>query len=493
MAGETVYVTKDAGASNLNDGSNATTEAWETAIYGFTNMGASNTLKFGTGTYDVARSSTYTPIPSGSSGSPTIITDNADGQVVFNHPGSGGAGIIFFGIPSGATRSPTPQYISFIGTSARNIKFDGEDQAACGAVIYLAWSLANNLYFENLEVANGEADGILSSALENLTFKNLYIYHNGSKETAGVPQQHGLYAAGDNLLVQGCTFDSNYGWGLHNFTTGSGPYTNVRILDNIAFNNGFGSGPAVGDGLFIEEGTAIIANNLSYKNAGSGIRLWRTNNTSLLHNTCHENGQYGINVGRATGTTSNTTIKNNICIDNGISPILIQASCTGTVATWNRLGSGESIDNSGDLLGSYSNNVADAVDTQAESGGYSGEFTDPNNSTLASRDYTLVAGAKSIGATTTNEVPTAGIAEDLAGTSRPQGSFVDQGAYEFGSDPPDAPAIGHDSPYITTAGTYVGTLITLADGDSNTLTVAMVSEYMRIRTTPTANVTVTSP
>lgn len=106
----------------------------------------------------------------------------------------------------------------------------------------------------------------------------------------------------------------------------------------------------------------------------------------------------------------------------------------------------------------------------------------------------IIGQAQSIGVATDNEVPSAGVTADLVGTSRPQGAFMDQGALEYAdSAPPDAPSIGHESPYITTAGTYTGSLMTLTDGDSNTLTVVMVGTDLIIRTTPTANVSVTSP
>lgn len=484
---ETVYVTKDAGASNLNDGSNATTEAWETAIYGFANMGASNTLKFGTGAYDITRSTFVTPIPNGTSEAYTIITDNADGVVTFNHPGSGSLGLIGF---DGA--SPRKEYIRLIATSPRNIVFDGENQSAPGAGIYAgggapASSCPHFIEFINLEVKGFQDSGFLTGHSEDITIDGCWVSDNGTYDPArSTPGDHGIYGVGARMIIKNCTVYDNFGWGLHIYSTSAPNYAGREIYNNRIYNNGNGNGTTQvgGSGILVNSGAATIYNNVCFKNKSYGIDVWRTSAATIFHNTVHENSGGGIKAGLSSGSgTNNLQIKNNISIGNAGTQIQILGSCSNAVVSWNIASGTVSDSGSGTIA---SNNTDDAVAAD--------EWTDPTNATLASRDYSLKTGADSIGTTTTNEVPNVGVTTDIAGTARPQGSFVDQGAYEFGTTPPpDAPALAHSSPYTVVANVYTGSLLTLSDGDSNTLTVAMVGEYMTIKTTPTANVTVTSP
>lgn len=478
----TRYVTKHGSASDSNGGTNATTDAWATAIKGFSSISGGDTLVFGTGTYDIDRSSLQTPIPNGSSGSPTIITDNGDGAVTFHWPGSGNIGIIYL-------RDVNKGYISFIGTATNQLIFDAEGQSGCFSTIYLGDPACHHINFTNCWIKGSDFSGVTGGSSSDITYDGCHISGNGSRMQGTTPIDHGIYQSGPNLIVKNCRFYDNYGWGLHCYDLN---YSGREIYNNWFYNNGYGDGNGHGAGLIMSNGSGTIYNNICFENAGAGIELWRTTNATVYHNICHANGWYGIDVGRASGNaTSNTLIKNNILIDNGLGPLRLLSTCTGTVATWNRLGSGESLDTSGDSGGTYNNNTADAVAIQAESGGYSGEWTDPENATLASRDYTLVAAAKSIWNASTNDVPTVGIATDIAGTSR---AHPDQGPHAFGTpDPPDPPVIGHLTNYPVTAWTLEDIALTLFDNDNNTknLTLDGSTDGVSIEFGDTTNCTVT--
>jgi len=77
-------------------------------------------------------------------------------------------------------------------------------------------------------------------------------------------------------------------------------------------------------------------------------------------------------------------------------------------------------------------------------------------------DYNLIEGSPCIDAGTSTEAPST----DIAGTSRPQGSGYDMGAYEYvGFPSPDIKANGQDGPLIVTPNDTVSVTISLDAGD----------------------------
>lgn len=480
----TRYVTKHASASDSNGGTNATTDAWATALKGFSSISGGDTLVFGTGTYDVTRSSTISPIPSGSSGSPTIITDNADGVVTFNHPGSGSVNIIRF---DGA--SPRKEYISFIGTSQDQLVFDGEDQSACTTAISVgggapASSCPRHITFQRIKVTNTTTSGILSGHSEDITVDDCTLVDCGGYDAShgGTPGHHGFYGVGARLIIKNSRIYDNFGWGLHIYSTSAPNYLGREIYNNICYNNGNGNGTTQvgGSGILVNSGGATIYNNLTFKNRSSGIDVWRPSVCTIFHNTVDENTGPGISVGRSTGSTTGVTVSNNISTRNGTAPIYLYPSCSGVTVTWNNCSAAISDNGPGTTK---NNNATDTV--------IGDECVAPSEVTLASRNYALKTGADSIWDATTNNVPSVGIATDYAGTSR---VHPDQGAYAFGTpDPPDPPVIGHNTNYPVTAWTLESIALTLFDNDSNTknLTLNGSTDGVSIEFGDTTNCTVT--
>lgn len=388
-----------------------------TVVAGMNCLSASDTLKIQAGTYDVNRSVLQTPIPSGSSGNPTIVTDNGDGQVVLHHPGSGFAGILYF-TDSGKS------YISIVGTAARQIKIDMEYQNF-GANIYAAGSPApSNFTFENIEITRANASGVLGGHHHNQTYINCDIHDNGTHSNGSTPQDHGLYVTGNNLTITGSRIYNNWGWGLHIYSSNSNPDTGYNISGNTIYHNGYGSGSQIGDGIILEEGQGSVTNNVIYGNSGSGIAVWRATGIISRHNTIHNNGRYGIGIRLASGSTSNNTIQNNLIIDNGLNPIIINSSTTGSTVTWNKVGVGESINTSGDGGATVNNNTTTGV---AEV-----EWVDSITGTLNLRNYELTPNALAIDA---GLDLTASVPLDFTGFTRD--SSPDQGAYEFDAAPPN--------------------------------------------------------
>lgn len=467
----TRYVTKHGSASDLNGGTNATTDAWATAIKGFSSISGGDTLVFGTGTYDVDRSSVYTPIPNGSSGSPTIITDNGDGQVTFNHPGTGSAGILYF-----SDRPGSFSYIDFIGTSTNQLKFDMELQDK-GNIIYAAGSSpGHHILFKNVELTRSLYPAIIGGQTSDLTFDNVHSHdHNGASTGQ---RAHCIYASGENLIIKNSFLYNTNGHGIHCYSTTSPNHPGRQFFNNTIYNCGIAPGLGNGDGILMSAGTGTIYNNVIYKCGDNGIACWRTTNTTVYHNLCHDNLSYGVKIGFDSGTCTGTIVKNNICIDNVLGSIRLLATSSGAIVSWNIC------DDAVSDLGSStkSNNTTGAVDTD--------EWTDPNNATLASRDYTLKAGADSLWDAATNDVPSVGITTDITGASR---AHPDQGPYSGTPIPPDPPVIGHLTNYPVIAGALENIALTIFDNDSNTreLTLDGSADGVGIEFGDTTNCTVT--
>lgn len=441
------------GGSNLLDGTSLA-NAWETAFYTFTSVGISNRAKFsavGGSTFDVDRPAIPSPIPSGSSGSPTIIADNGDGAITFNHPGSGWLGFVNFSAGSGKS------YISFIGTAPRQLIFDGENQTAAGALFYLSNGIPSansHITLQNCELRNCMFSAVLGGHTPNLTFDNCDIHDNGSHSTGTPlnPQDHGVYASGANLIIKNSRIYNNWGYGLQTYSSSGSNYSGREIYNNWIYNNGYGGGTEQAAGIIFSEGSGAIYNNLIFKNSGHGIDLWRTSNVTIYHNSLHQNTNYNLNIGNGgASANSGTIIKNNIALEGGVGDVRIRTNAANTILDWNRI-SEASILNQGS--GTTSTNLGlNATDTV--------EWEAPTGATLASRDYNLKTGASSIAPT---GIASVGVTTDIEGTAR---NFIDQGAYAYGSTtPPDPPIIGHNATYTVTP-EYGAVAVTITKGTNN--------------------------
>jgi len=455
------------GGSNANGGTNATTDAWETPAYGMATISGGDTLRGGAGTYILNRT-TYTDIANGTAGNPTIVENIAGEAVVWQWSGTV-AGIITFSNPS-----HTYQYITFQADAVGNFILDAEDQGTCQSVIIMGQGSGpgpnNHLEFINVTVQNSTSSGVQTSKTQYCLMEGCLVQGNGTTLF-----DHGVYAGWSYSTMRGCTLYNNSGWGIHAFS--SQVMTSLIFEGNRSYNNGT-SGSGAGMIIFsdLPVTDVLVQNNLFYGNPTAGISAQRGTGIKLYHNTIDNNGGWGIDAGQY--GTSGIECKNNLVTRNTSGSIKLWAGATGAICTWNRISSA-SITNAASGT-TVTNNSFNAV--------IADEVVDTTTG-----DYHLKAGATSIGATTTNEVPSVGPAEDFYGAARVQGLFTDQGAAEYADAPPDAPSIGHSSPYVVTAGLYNSTLVTLSDNDSDTTSVSFVGTNVSTKITPTANVTVTSP
>jgi hypothetical protein len=258
------------------------------------------------------------------------------------------------------------------------------------------------------------------------------IYLGGSEDT-GLPAHTGILVEGNTIYNCGV-----YG-GQGDCIDVKDGHTDVVIRGNVCSDgqpsenvNGIPSHSAiVAEGNIIHDmpdnglsmgtywGTgfsgARIANNLIYGNGGDGIYIGTDDaarpidDTLIVNNTIAGNGEGGILVG-STGTAVGAVgITNNIVALNG----------TGLLG-W---GTPDAVLSANDVFGNataYSGPFSDQT-------GLSGNIAqDPLFADDAGGDYHLEAGSPCIDSGAEVDVDV-----DLEGTSRPQGSGWDMGAYEF--------------------------------------------------------------
>lgn len=422
------------GGSNLLDGTTLG-NAWETCLYAATNLGASNTLNIDDGSYET-RDTDWSSIASGSSGSPTTVQAINSGSATL---------VLATGLsdPTQLIQLPSEcHYITFDG-----LILDGNDQS--GTLMHFGGSNASS----HINVTN-------------CTLKD-------TKPSTNFNAGQGIQISrATNCLVEGCTFSNIDSYGVYNnngpntfrsntFDTckrigitahsNSNAYSGVVIERNLFKNCGFHTtfpNYAVIVSSSVHTG-CIVRNNIFWANR-RGLVV-SSNGHTIVHNLFYANTLTGF-----LWSSTGLTIRNNIALENGTN---FSGSSTGNTVSHNQI-------------------TGTATDY----------FDDPANG-----DFTLLDNAT----TQTNIIDqgtSVGIDDDYDGNPRPIGAAVDIGPFELGTvAPPDAPVISHSSPYTVVAGSYTGSLMTLEDNDSNTLTVAMVGEYVVIKTTPTANVAVTSP
>lgn len=117
------------------------------------------------------------------------------------------------------------------------------------------------LWLENVQVTNAWTDGIGAHTLTYSTFKNLHVDHNGvttSTPGSNGVQNHGVYMAGHDNLIDGGTFEHNAYCGIQSYELGRDDVNNNVVRNaNVTAN-----GDAIDGGCGIEMGNG--AGNLAY-------------------------------------------------------------------------------------------------------------------------------------------------------------------------------------------------------------------------------------
>lgn len=279
--------------------------------------------------------------------------------------------------------------------------------------------------------------GIFSAFCDDLVVEN--------NEASRSAEQHGIYASNsaDRPVIRHNRIWGNAMCGIHMngdiSQGGDGVISDAVVEDNVIFDNGRAGGSAInGDGVT----RAVIRNNVLDGNHASGISLYQIDGgapsigNQVINNTVRmaSDARWAINLQNdATGNV----LRNNILIHPSPSrgAVDLCGTCaSGLVSDHNAVVGRFSIDGT----------MVDLATWRARTGGDAASFVASETELFAdpgSGDLALRAGSPAIDRGVVNGAP----ADDLAGTSRPQGAAMDIGAYEHCDGPCAAGTAGSGS------------------------------------------------
>ena len=258
--------------------------------------------------------------------------------------------------------------------------------------------IQHHIRYQNAEVHGYEAVGGASANIYNTGHDNEFI--NLTIHGTGGP--YGIYIHGYNNLVDRCDIYDTSLAGVHIYHSGAQPNTapptdnivrNTKI-HNITHSGFFGTPDTRLWGILVSGNNNQIYNNLIYNNtfpyqsSNAGIFVYTGSGNRIYNNTIANNTTDGIYINSA---ASNTEVIDNIAYGN-------------TGAGFTDAGSGN-------------------VQTRNLFG------VDPLFVNPSAGNYQLQAGSRAIDAGTASSIAQT----DFAGTSRPQGSAIDIGAFEYSS------------------------------------------------------------
>jgi parallel beta-helix repeat protein len=256
---------------------------------------------------------------------------------------------------------------------------------------------AHHIRIQNTEIKNGATAGVIVTGefAQYNEFINLKVHNNGRDR-----QDHGIYIATSNNLIEGCDVYNHLGHGLHIYSGASYKPSYNTIRGNFVHDN-------VGGGISVFYGiNNSVYNNISFNN-NTGV-LIVSNGSTVYNNTVYNNSGAGILV-----DASNVTVSNNIAYGNPSDGLY--------VGEW-----GNSVTVTNNLLSNNSGNFKDDARGTALAGNLIGDNYEPNFANISAFDFRLQVGSSAIDAgITLPEVST-----DIFGTARPRGLRYDIGAYE---------------------------------------------------------------
>lgn len=262
------------------------------------------------------------------------------------------------------------------------------------------------LTFRNLEIFDSRRTGVNLHASDGgvgpVVVQNCYIHDCGTHPTVGTQNAYGIYLGhlnGAKILYNRIRHTSGAGIHLYgaNFNATDQIVKGNRISDFGYFQDTIDGVLCATNGL----GTEIV-NNVIFAPGGAtakGVRLFRGNQVSILHNTVHGMTTIGIALESGTGHF----VANNLVINT----------------------SGTAIAQSGGS-GTLQDNRTSGVAADLWVSPWDGSTL--TEAHLNSRDYQLKVGSAAIDPTGISPV---GVNDDINLVTRPQGSLVDQGAHEF--------------------------------------------------------------
>ena len=403
----TVYV-----ATTGNDSQPGTVDQpWRTLQFAVDNIEPGDTIEVGSGTYAGFRIG-----ESGSAKAPKTIRAASGAKVLINGPGV-------------ANRHQSNIEVELFGGTVTDWVIDGFEVA--NAPRYgIDLRVTQRIVVQNNDVHHSVSTGIFTAFSDDPVLQYNRSSYNG---------EHGVYHSnsGDRPTVRGNRLFNNYGCGIHmngdlSMQPGDGLISSALIEKNVIYENGRGGGSAINlDGVM----DSVIRNNLAYNNHASGISLFAIDGAAgssrnLVHNNTFvmaSDSRWVINIpasARGKANPVGNQIRNNI--------LYTPRTDRGSILTHGTAVPGFVSDNNV-VVNRFSSNGGKKIVTLAQwqTSGYDRRslvatpaelFVDPVNN-----DYRLKAGSRAIdaGAALTT------VADDLNGTSRPQGQSHDVGCYEY--------------------------------------------------------------
>ncbi len=296
----------------------------------------------------------------------------------------------------------------------------GVDGATRRNPILVAWQY---VYIENFKVRFSNHHGILNQTLSNnVTYVNVDSSYTGR---SGI--SIGIFS---NLTVRNSRFDHN---GM--ISTVRADYsgiqlsgtTNSTITNNVVSNGNNDSGI----NIKAASNSNLISNNIVFNNSQHGIDISTSSlNNTVYNNTFYNNGEQGINI---ESTSTGNIVKNNIMANNQAYQLSVfdSGSVTGLVLDNNAFYFSNASTNMIRYAGSfYSMNTFSTYKSDksqdANSIAVIPNFLNSSGSFSLAEDFKLLSSSSLI-----NVGASVSVTADYLGTSVPQGSNADIGAYEF--------------------------------------------------------------
>lgn len=388
---------------NNNNSGNSLAQAWLTLQYAADHITAGDSVWIANGTYV---------------GFDMRTTGTAANPIVFIAIGNSAV----INLPTGTTDGINVEdadYIEINGVRAINQPRNG-----------IRLVFANHCIVRNTFCDHNQDRGIFTGFTDDL----LLEYN----ECLNSIDEHGIYVSNssDRSIIRYNICHHNHGGGIQinadESQGGDGISTDPEIYGNVIYENGVGGGAGINlDGAQ----SAFIYNNLLYQNHATGIALFQQDaaapsiNAVIVHNTIVSatDGRWCI---IAVNGSSGAQIYNNIIIQTGTVPNLPRGSIALDADAVSGFGSDYNI-----VINKLSKVGDGAFVTLATWQTYGYDTHSFLAAPLASifvapgSDYHLLTNSPAVNAG--NISFSSGVNTDIEGTSRPQGSQVDIGAYEL--------------------------------------------------------------